>query len=42
MEGAYYKTKESVNEYIKLAKGVDGKDLIEKTGRSSTFQFHCS
>ena len=30
MKGDYYKTKESVEEYIKLAKGVDGKLLIEK------------
>lgn len=30
MEDKYYKTKESVNEYIKLAKGVSGKQLIEK------------
>ncbi len=30
MEGAYYKTKESVDEYIRLAEGVNGKLLIEK------------
>jgi len=30
MEGEYYKTKESVNEYIKLAKDVSGIDLIER------------
>lgn len=30
MEGAYYKTKESVAEYIKLAKDVNGMQLIEK------------
>jgi len=30
MEGEYYKTKESVEEYIHLAKDVDGKQLIEK------------
>jgi len=30
MEGEYYKTKESVEEYIKLAKDVNGKQLIEK------------
>jgi len=30
MEGEYYKTKESVTEYIKLAKDVSGKQLIEK------------
>ena len=30
MQGDYYKTKDSVNEYIKLAKEVSGKDLIEK------------
>lgn len=30
MEEAYYKTKESVEEYIKLAKDVNGKFLIEK------------
>ena len=30
MEGEYYKTKESVEEYIKLAKDVNGGDLIEK------------
>lgn len=28
--GDYYKSKESVEEYIKLAKDVSGKDLIEK------------
>lgn len=30
MEGTYYKTQESVSEYIKLAKDVNGKELIEK------------
>ena len=30
MNGAYYKTKESVSEYIKLAKDVNGFELIEK------------
>lgn len=30
MEEEYYKIKESVDEYIKLAKGVNGKELIEK------------
>ena len=30
MEGAYYKTKASVEEYIRLAKDVSGKQLIEK------------
>ena len=30
MEGEYYKTKESVDEYIQLAKDVNGKQLIEK------------
>jgi len=30
MQGDYYKTKESVEEYIKLAKDVNGKLLIEK------------
>ena len=30
MEGAYYKTKASVEEYIHLAEGVSGKQLIEK------------
>lgn len=30
MKNEYYKTKESVEEYIKLAKGVNGKLLIEK------------
>ena len=30
MEGEYYKTKESVEEYIQLAKDVNGKMLIEK------------
>ena len=30
MEGEYYKTKESVEEYIHLAKNVSGKQLIEK------------
>ncbi len=30
MAGEYYKTKESVEEYIKLAKGVNGKNLIER------------
>lgn len=30
MEGEYYKTKETVEEYIRLAKEVSGKELIEK------------
>ena len=30
MNDNYYKTKESVEEYIKLAKGADGRQLIEK------------
>lgn len=30
MKGEYYKTKESVEEYIKLAKDVNGKQLIDK------------
>ena len=30
MEGEYYKSKESVEEYIKLAKEVNGSELIEK------------
>ena len=30
MNNNYYKTKESVEEYIKLAKDVDGRQLIEK------------
>lgn len=30
MTGSYYKTKESVNEYIDLAKDVNGKQLIDK------------
>tara|TARA_R110002072_G_scaffold60540_6_gene153556 strand:+ start:1744 stop:2316 length:573 start_codon:yes stop_codon:yes gene_type:complete len=30
MENEYYKTKESVDEYIKLAKGIDGRDHIKK------------
>lgn len=30
MKGAYYKTKESVEEYIHLAEGVSGKQLIGK------------
>ena len=30
MKGEYYKTKESVKEYIKLAKDVSGKHLIER------------
>jgi len=33
MEEEYYKTKESVDEYIKLAKDVSGKKLIEKLER---------
>ena len=33
MEGEYYKTKESVEEYIRLAKDVSGKQLIEKLKR---------
>jgi len=30
MDKGYYKTKESVEEYIELAKGVNGKNLISK------------
>ena len=30
MEGTYYKTEDSVREYISLAKDVDGAELIEK------------
>ena len=30
MEGEYYKTKETAEEYIRLAKDVSGKQLIEK------------
>ena len=30
MEGEYYKTKESVEEYIRLAKDVSGNELIDK------------
>ena len=30
MSKEYYKTKESVEEYIKLAEGYDGAELIEK------------
>ena len=30
MKGEYYKTKESAEEYIKLAKGFNGAQLIEK------------
>jgi len=30
MRADYYKTKESVEEYIRLAKGVNGRELIEK------------
>ena len=33
MNGEYYKTKESVEEYIKLAKDVNGSQLIEKLKR---------
>ena len=33
MNGDYYKTKESVTEYIKLAKGFNGKELIEQLER---------
>jgi len=33
MEREYYKTKESVEEYIRLAKDVSGKQLIEKLKR---------
>lgn len=33
MKTEYYKTKESVDEYIKLAKDVNGKQLIEKLER---------
>ena len=34
MEGEYYKTKESVEEYIRLAKDVSGEQLIEKLKRT--------
>ncbi len=30
MEGAYYHTKKSVDEYIKMAEGINGSELIEK------------
>ena len=30
MKGEYYKTKESVEEYISLAKDVSGKQLIDR------------
>ncbi|MDG1334145.1 MAG: class I SAM-dependent methyltransferase [Crocinitomicaceae bacterium] len=30
MEGEYYHTKESVEEYVNLAKDVSGKQLIDK------------
>ena len=30
MTDYYYFTKQTVNEYIKMAKGFDGRDLIEK------------
>ena len=33
MEGEYYKTKASVEEYVRLAKDVNGKELIEKLQR---------
>ena len=33
MEEKYYHTQESVNEYIKLSKGVNGSELIEKLKR---------
>jgi len=33
MKGEYYKTKESVEEYIRLAKDVNGSQLIEKLER---------
>jgi len=33
MEGDYYKTKESVEEYIQMAKDVSGKQLIDKLKR---------
>ena len=33
MEGAYYHTKESVEEYVRLSKGFSGKDLIERLGK---------
>lgn len=38
MEGEYYKTKESVEEYINLAKDVSGKQLIEKLARVLPFK----
>lgn len=34
MESGYYKTKESVEEYIRLAKDVNGRQLIEKLERA--------
>jgi len=34
VEGEYYKTKESAEEYIRLAKDVSGKQLIEKLQKS--------
>lgn len=33
MKGEYYKTQRSVDEYINLAKGVNGKELIEKLNK---------
>lgn len=36
MVGAYYRTKESVDEYIKLSKDVSGKELIEKLSKILT------
>jgi len=33
VKGKYYNTKESVDEYIRLAKGVDGSELIKKLNR---------
>lgn len=36
MEGEYYKTKESTEEYIRLARDVSGKQLIEKLKKSLT------
>ena len=36
-EGKFYHTKESVEQYIKIAEGYDGKELIDKiTEISST------
>lgn len=34
MKGEYYKTKESVDEYIKLAEGINGSELIKKLNQT--------